>query len=314
MWEREVLAQHRWGRHGDMASEELARLRKLWEAAQPVNQSCETIMEQIVALEICNWNLEESILALCTAIGKKEPAKLGIGHMKSMSEERWKKAWAYCLTLRNWLPCEIRSGYETLLKIYDPDKSIQNHVLDLLGERNDLKELYVERLCLCLEFKLGGGYPRVSAQAKVHDVAASAVEEEIKKRDPESSILNAFLFDSEYNTYAGLELCHHKFFRRCDIIISSIGASKWRKAMPMKGTDGFERAATLEKYLSPIESWIESGGKVMEHKEGELFDKIHTLLGKPDDIKLFLASLLVSLLRSQQLHSEKLAKSRVKKS
>lgn len=315
-WEKEVLAQHRWGRlfrwfkvDKDRPQRELARLRKLWEAAQPLDEACRSIVGQIVALEICNWNLEESILALCGAIGAKEPAKLGIGHMASMSEERWKKIWAYYLTLRNWLPADIASGYETLLRSCDPDKTIQNHILDLLRDRNELKELYVERLCLCLEFWLGGHLPPNSAQMKAHEAPVLTVEKEIKKRDPKTQILNAFQLEGD----GKVNLCHHKLFRRYDIIVSSIGAGKWRAVMPVKGTEGLKRAETLAKFLSPIEAWIDSGEK-RERKEEELFTRIHRLLGKPDEAKLFLASLLSSLLRSQQLAARKLAEERKKES
>jgi hypothetical protein len=76
--------------------------------------------------------------------------------------------------------------------------------------------------------------------------------------------------------------------------------------MPMRGTDGFDRAATLEEYLLPIEKWIEgsTGG------EGALAEDIQARLAARDGAKVFLASLLVSLLRSQQLVSRQLAESR----
>lgn len=318
-WEEEVLAGHRWGRlfqwfkiKDDRAAEEHARLKKLWESAQPLDESSKGVVEQILSLEICNWNLEESILALCNAIGAKERAKLRIGHWTSISKERWKKIWAYYLTLRNWLPCEGRSGHEVLLRMCDPDETIQTHVLNLLGDGNELKELYVERLCLCLEFMLGS--PRKSAQARAHGAAVLAVEEEIRKHDPEGRILNALGFDSEAYSYYGLEPCHHKLFQHYDIIISSIGAGKSRAVMPRRGTGGFERATIMEKYLSPIESWIHGQGKEREGKEDKLFDKIHASLGELDNVKLFLASLLVSLLRSQQLAARKRAESRTNES
>jgi hypothetical protein len=37
-WEKEILFGHRWGQHGEEAAEEeLARLRPLWDAAQPID-------------------------------------------------------------------------------------------------------------------------------------------------------------------------------------------------------------------------------------------------------------------------------------
>ena len=315
-WEEEILSRHRWGRpffwfktDKERATEEHAHLKKLWESAKPLDESLKAVMDQILALEICNWNLEESIEVLCAAIGAKKPARQGIGHVLSMTEERWKRIWSYYLTLRNWLPCEGRSGYDVLLRMCDFDRTIQNHIERLLGDRIELKELYVERLCLCLEFWLGGLFEQESAQMKAHENAVLAVEKEIKKHDPEGQILISMEFDGD----GKLNPCHHKAFRRYDIIISSIGTGTWRAVMPMKGSDGFERADTLEKYLSPIESWIHGRRKEGE-EEGELFDRIHASLSEQNDAKLFLASLLVSLLRSQQLAARKLTEKRKQKS
>jgi hypothetical protein len=83
--------------------------------------------------------------------------------------------------------------------------------------------------------------------------------------------------------------------------------------MPMRGTDGFDRADTLEKYLAPIEEWVINRGKSSEHKSNKLVGKINYLLGKPDDTKLFLAMFLVSILRSQQIAAIQRAEKRAKK-
>ena len=305
VWEKEVLVRHRWGQHGDKATKELSRLRMLWNAIQPVDDNTNRIIDQIVALEICNWRLEESILLLFQAIGDERPAETGIGHMASMTEDRWKEIWTYYCALRNWLPCKIGNGYRVLLKEYDPDETVQNHIADLLGERSELKELYVMRLCLCLDFWLGGYYPQGSAQKIAHTGSVSAIEKEIGKRDPENKILQAFQLEGE----GKLNLCHHKLFRRLDIIISSIGAGKWRAAMPMRGTDGFGRADILETYLAPIELWIEKAEQ--ETMDKGLPGKIISSLRKRDDTKVFLASLLLSLLRSQQAAARQRAESRV---
>jgi hypothetical protein len=306
LWEREVLARHRWGRHGDAAGEELGRLRELRGAAGPLDGKRQTLIEQIVALEICNWNLEGSLLALCGAIGAGGPAKLPIGHLASVTDERWKKVWAYYLTLRNWLPSGGGSGYGALLRTCDPDGAVQKHILGMLGERDELKELYVERLCLCLEFWLGGFFPAGSAQMKALEAAVATVEGEIGKRDADGKILDAFALGGD----GRLQPCHHKMFRRYDIIISSVGAGKWRAVMPRRGTDGLERAALLDKYLEPIETWVAGGAE--EASEGDPAGRISDLLGEKDDVKIFLASLLASLLRAQQLYAKELAASRVK--
>lgn len=305
-WEREVLAGHRWGRCGERASEERARLRKLWEAGQPLSPSGRTILGQIVALEICNWNLEESVVALCAAIGSGEPVAFAIGHGGSISEQRWKQVWAYYLRLREWLVEARAAGLEALLTSCDPDGAVRQHVLRLLGHPSELKQLYVERFCLCLEFWLGGLHGRDSADAVAHRAAVRAVEDRIRKHDAAAPILRAFQHEGD----GRLQPCHHKAFRRYDIILSSIGTGKWRGGMPTRGTDGLERAQALEELLTPIETWIAAPAKAQRHGKDELFDRIQASLGELDAGKRFLASLLVSLLRAQQLAAKELAERR----
>jgi hypothetical protein len=287
------------------------RLFDLWKKAKPVDNAAKNVIEQIMALEICNWNLEEGFLALCDAIGANKPSDLAIGHLRSVSEERWKKLWAYYLTLRNWLPTQGCSGYRVLLKLCDSNDEIQNHILPRLGDPSKLKELYVERLCVCLERWLGGYLADRTAQMKAHNAAAIALEKEIHERDPEGQVVHKLALQSDGD--GRLQPCNHKAFRRYVLIISSIGAGRWRASMPRRGTDGLERAATLEKYLSPLKAWID-GTAPKGRKSDALSVKIFAALGPPDNTKLFLASLLHSLLRSQQLAAQKLGAHRKEES
>jgi len=301
-WRHEILARHRWGQHGGRAADELSRLNMLWEAAQPLDPRSTEIIEQITALEICNWDLEDSILALCEAIGAMKSANRPIGHLASVGDQRWLQVWAYYASLRDWLPTQGRSGYQSLLRAVDPDRTTRAHVLGMLGERDQLRELYVERFCLCLENWLGGYHFPDSVQAKAHSAAVAAVEDEIRVLDPEGQILGAMEGEGD----GRLQPCHHKAFRRYDIIISSIGVGAWRAVMPAVGTDGFGRAVAVEKFLAPIEMWIGAQGK--PPPEGSpLAARIFGLLGAPDSAKLFLAALLASLLRAQQLAAKQRA-------
>lgn len=305
-WEKEVFAEHRWEWHGDeRAAKELERLRVLWNAAQPADDHCRKITDQIVALEICNWNLEENLLALCGAIGSKKPLTFPTGHLPSVSDERWKKMWAYYLTLRDRLSSKGRSGYGALLRSCDPNEETKRHVLRMLGDRNELKELYVERFCLCLEFWLGGFFPSDPAQMTGHGAAVSAVEEEIRKRDPEGGILNAMsIHGGEW-----LGPCSHKAFGRYDDIIASIGAGEWHGWTYWTVDDGLRRVDNIDAYLSAIAAWISGKETAQNGRAGGLSKDIDAALGEPDAAKSFLASLLVSLLRAQSLT----ARSRLKR-
>ncbi len=299
-WEQEVLARHRWGQHGKRAEEEHSRLKELWTAIQPIDEATTKIINQIIALEICNWRLEDSLLDLCAAIGSGTPVDHDIGHLGSVTEQRAKQVWAYYLAARDWLPCAGRGEYIHLLKDCDPDGQMQERVSQLLGERTELKELYVERFCLCLEMWLGGALSKGSASAIAHDAAVLRIEEEIQRRDPDGGILNALHHDGD----GRLQPCSHKAFRRYDIILSSIGCGKWRGAMPQRGTDGFERADALARYLDAIEGWLRKG------QEADPGAEVTSLLGEPNVVKTFLASLLVSVLRGQELAARRRAESR----
>ena len=303
-WEKEIFAGHRWGRFGERADTEHSRLKALWNVIQPIDGNIRKIIDQIISLEICNWRLEDSILALCEAIGQKKPTEMPIGHGASMTEERWQQVWAYYLSLRDWLAVDNNVSCFVLLKACDPEAKIRKHITDMLGERTELKGLYVERLCLALERWFYVHVPWESAILKGHRAAVEAIESEIRSRDPDNHVLNAMRQDGD----GRLIPCSHKAFRRYDIIISSIGCGEWRGTMPMRGTDGFERAEILALYLNPIVAWIEKGQTA--HWDSELGNRILELLGKPDNQKIFLASLLVSLLRSHELAARKLAESR----
>lgn len=322
-WEQELLADHRWGRlrkwfpesYGTVDDKRIfnehVRLKKLWERVQqPVTKPAEDILRSIIALEICNWNLEESIMSLCEAMGTKTSPQLKIGHNYSITDERWKRVWAYYLTLKKWLPNkEGFTGYETLLKVCDPGDMVQKRVLNMLGNSTELKQLYVERFCLNLEYWLGGFYPEKSPQIKAYEAAVQKLENEISKLDPNSEMLEWMRLDGRRGW---IEICHHKAFRRFDIHISSIGSGRWRKATPLRGIDGLERAETIEKYLFAIEAWINGVETAQNAPDKGVFQSIHELLGEKDDTKLFLASLLVSLLRPQQLAARQRAERRAR--
>ncbi len=305
-----MLANHRWGRHGEeQAAEELARLRELYSVAELSPEQVE-IVQQIVGLEICNWNLERSFLDLCGAIGSGQPHHRPIGHMGWLSPERWNRIWAYYASIRDWLSPRNKNAYRPLLAICDPEGDVRARVEELLGERTELKELYAERLALCIKWHLdecpGAGPEDPEALVRSHRAAVEAVEAAVRERTPDDDILErAYRFEGN----GTLNLCHHKLFRRWDIILSSIGGGGWRKAMPEIGTTGFNRAETLERRLAPLRAWLDGA-----EPGTDLGHEVHAALGEADSEKRFLASLLESLLRAQQVSARGRAQARDKAS
>jgi hypothetical protein len=313
VWEEEIFAKHRWGRlplwfgsHTSAAKKEHSQLKKLWKRSHPLDGESHRIIEQIISLEICNWRLEQSILALCKAIGTNKPSRMGIGHMASVTTKRWMKIWSYYLASRKWLVGDTRTGYTPLLTQCDPEGRIENHIFEMLGKKNEVKKLYVRRFLLCMEYWFDGCPEKISPTRIVEE---KRIEEEIRKKNKGERILESF----HLNGIGKLEFCHHKLFRRYDIILSSIGEVKWRAKMGERKIDGLIRADEMEKYLSSLESWIESGGRLGKNKRNRLKKKIFTLLGESNSKKIFLASLLTSLLRSQQIAAIELAERRAKK-
>lgn len=298
-WENELASHHRWGASPEVAQAERDRLRGLWDAAQPLDCPSLRIVDQIIGLEICNFNLEPATIALCSAIGSKRPSAMPIGHMSYMPDERWGQVWAYYAALRDWLSSGHRdtNGYRAVSRLCDRDAATRKRVSDMLGERTRLKELYVERLSLCIRFHLDHCPPPGTAQHLSHGAAVAAVETRVRELDPDGKILvHAFGFEGD----GTLNICHHKVFRRYDIIISSIGAGGWRAAMPRYAAGGSDLADVVERYVGPIEQWLAGAPASAGSLTDPLATAIASRLGEPDPAKAFLASLLCSLLRSQQ--------------
>ncbi|MBN2584603.1 MAG: hypothetical protein JXL80_16185 [Planctomycetes bacterium] len=308
-WEREVTAGHRWRTQGEQrAAEELERLRRLRAAAGSLTPSQLAIVDQVMMPEICNWALLEIIPRLATAIGCGQPDPRGTGHQKSLTAGRWRQIWAYYLACRQWLAAEVRpaTGYMAALEACDPQGAVLQHVADLLGPRDALKELYVERFCLCLEAWLDSlslpppGRPRLVALK----AAAAAIEAEILRQEPDPRVPMDMI---RLDDHSILQPCHHKLFRRYDIILSSIGDGKWRRTMPQRGTDGAARADELEPFLAALEQWADGTPPAADQT---LAADMAARLGTPDAFKRFAVALLVSLLRSQQLKARQRAAKR----
>ena len=290
------------------ARPEHTRLKHLWKAIPDDNLPDRDLIDQIIILEICNWRLEESISALCEGIGKNKPAGLHVGHGNWHSQERESQLWAYYLACRHWLSGSESSPYRRLLSTCDAGSVVRDRVFAMLGARTDMKELYVERFCLCLEFWLGDLLQRDCAHKRANAAAVLAVEEEIRQRDDPAGLLKALAWQGD----GKIQPCHHKVFRRYDIILSSIGSGKWRGAMPVRGTDGLGRADVVQRYVALIEEWIDGYKPRYVDEPDDLRRRIYSSLEERTPTRVFLASLLVSLLRSQQSAAKKLVQSRMK--
>ena len=233
------------------------------------------------------------------AIGRGENANIRIGHNYSITKDRWNKAWAYYFTLKKWLPIQGRyTGIPILLDFCDPNKAIRSHILDLLGKKTTLKELYVEMFSYSLEFHLLGRHPNDKAKIFATKAAIESLINEVKKNEYDEMILAAVQINPVVPSEGKLswyELCHHKFFRRCDIILSSIGKNKWCAAFKEKGPEREELRDLLLKYSLVLDTWISS-----QDVTDELIKNNHEVLGDQTSKKLFQVSLLNAFLKGQR--------------
>lgn len=298
-WEREVLAGHRWRRVGEQAAKaELARLQALCDKAGALDASLQEVLAQVIGPEICNWALFEAISRVCSVIGQGKPETRGTGHRATVTPERWRQMWAYYFACRQWLAEGSRPGltsYRAILDLCDPQGETQQHIEQMLGTRDRLKRLYVERFCICLEAWLDDLPPDGQPRRTSLDAAARSLQQRILAEEPEPRVPFKMI---RLDDHSILQPCHHKLFRRYDIILSSIGDGAWRRSMPMRGTDGEDRAAELEPYLAALEKWVAAdapGACVPPACE------LYARLGPPDAFKRFAVALLASLLRAQQL-------------
>ncbi len=287
----------------DAAKAEIERLRILRAAAGTLTFQQELILAQVIGPEICNWALFETISRVCSIIGRGQPDSQGTGHIATVTTQRWQKIWAYYLAYCHWLAKQVRLGasYQVILELCDPQRSIQQHVESLLGKRGPLRELWLEHFCICLDAWLDDLPPQGQPRKLALEAAARSLEERILHQEPQPRVPFDMIRLDDHSIF---QSCHHKFFRRYDIILSSIGDGQWRKSMPMRGTDGADRADRLEPYLDALEQWLTTDQTTSTIPPAA---DLYSRLGPPENFKRFAVALLASLLRAQQFTARRKA-------
>ena len=148
-----------------------------------------------------------------------------------MTAERWRQIWAYYFACRQWLAMQVRPlvGYRAMLEICDPQGDIQRHVERLLGQRDGLKELWIERFCICLEAWLDDLPPQGQPRKLSLEAAARALEERILREEPRPRVPFKMI---RLDDHSILQPCHHKLFRRYDIIFPASATGSGARACP----------------------------------------------------------------------------------
>ena len=98
--------------------------------------------------------------------------------------------------------------------------------------------------------------------------------------------------------------CHFKFMRRVDILVSSIGALKWRGNLPPKEAGITGRRKLTRRYLDVLEQyWSGKSLTQTDVETEEIRERLFSLLGPHDDLKKWLVACLWKNIKDQTVYS-----------
>ncbi len=168
-----------------------------------------------------------------------------------------------------------------------------NKVFQMLGERDPLKDLLVERTYLGLSSRaLNCSYWGYNSRGKValapytaQELSSdwhkrmSAIERAIAKEMGNKA--RDFLCDVGGSAEPA---CHFKFIRRIDILVSSIGCLHWRGNLPPKDKTISGRRAITATYLAVLEKYWRGEaagyGETESEDAGTIETELFELIGK----------------------------------
>lgn len=259
----------------------------------------------------CIWRYDypARVHLICKAIG-------GSGHTASrchyqVGTDKRDELTAYALALKKWLG---KGGDEGDVSLNDGQmkRDIELNVFDMLGRKEELKDLLVERTLIglirrhidCSFF----GSDCEGKSVHLHPCHALDLPNDASSRTRklESEIVNRLggrAYDFLCEVGGAEPPCHFKFIRRLEILISSIGCLKWRGCLPPKDSKVGGRRQLTSQYLSllfsywkdaPLERKWEGDHSCHDLKK-ELFDA----LGERQLYKRWLAASLWKNIKNQ---------------
>jgi len=264
----------------------------------------------------CIWRYDypERIHHICRAIGGSG-STISRCHYQVGTDKR-DELTAYAGALKKWLEQDIDRN-EGTLKDNDPGKIIEQKVFSLLGKKERVKKLLVERTLNglvarnidCSFFGTDGEKKPVSLDP-CHALTLPengrskmmVLESEIKKE------LGRKAYDFLCEVGGADPPCHFKFIRKVDILIGSIGVLKWRGYLPPKDSKVGGRRKLTEKYLSIMQSYWrnDAGGDEWDNDASfrkvkeELFD----VLGERKPFKKWLVASLWKNIQNQTRYQD----------
>lgn len=262
----------------------------------------------------CIWRYDypERVHQICRAIGGGADT-LGRCHYQVGTDKR-DELTAYALAMQKWLGMK---GSERNLPagVGAVQEKVAERVFSLLGERDGLKELLVERtligLCSrhidCSFFGSdGSGKPievfpshALNPGRDWHE-RMRMLEHEIQTR------LGGRSYDFLCEVGGAEPPCHFKFIRRLEILIGSIGCLSWRGQVPPKDSRVSGRRELTQQYLAVLHAYWsddrEEDGRGGDERNRSLQEALFTDLGKPELYKRWLIASLWKNIKNQTLY------------
>lgn len=264
----------------------------------------------------CIWRYDypERIHHICRAIGGSG-STISRCHYQVGTDKR-DELTAYARALKKWLEQDIDEN-EFSLKDKDLEEEIEKKVFSLLGKKERLKRLLVERTLHglvtrnidCSFFGTDKEEKSVSldpcnALRLPEDWRSrmSMLESEIKKE------LGRKAYDFLCEVGGADPPCHFKFIRKVDILIGSIGCLKWRGYLPPRDSKVSGRRKLTKEYLSIMYSYWKndevedgwSGDASFRKVKEELFDA----LGERKSFKRWLVASLWKNIQNQTRYQD----------
>ena len=292
-------------------SQELAEINELQLKVGSLSQEIKDLRTIVDFCCIWRYDYPQRVHDICNAIGGKGNT-LARCHYQVGTEMR-DELIAYAQALKKWLGLNSGKG-DISLDDKQMVENVEERVFTMLGERDHIKDLLVERTFLGLASRnIDCSFFGSRGDGQPEDVfpsnAAHLVNDwRSRMRSLEREILNEMGGDA-YDFFCevgGAEpACHFKFIRRLEILIGSIGCLRWRGYLPPKDSKVSGRRLVTQHYLSILHAyWADSRLKSADNDEAlqALQKTLFDALGEPEPFKRWLVASLWKNIKNQTDH------------
>ena len=269
---------------------------------------------RVMADFCCIWRYDypQRVHELCAAIGGNPHTAFGL-HYQICTRQR-QELIDYAEALQMWL--SDGTSLKQDKKAPECERTI-NKVFQMLGERDPLKDLLVERTYLGLSSRaLNCSYWGYNSRGKVSLAPYTAQELSFDWHKRMATIERAIAKEMGGKAHDFLcdvggsaePACHFKFIRRIDILVSSIGCLRWRGNLPPKDKTISGRRAITATYLSILEKYwrgtVSEYSDTADDAEGTIEAGLVGSLGEKTNLKRWLAASLWKNIKNQtQFHA-----------